>query len=115
MQNTLYRKQTGKEGEEVVQQLYESHWYRCRDKNFTIRGGEIDLVMENDVNLIFVEVKVVNYIDNLHDYVTPRKLATLRHTIEIYLHQSPTSKTVRVDVVFVKNRQVVQMYKNIEL
>lgn len=115
MHDNDYRKQSWYEGEEIAQALYESKWYTCKDKNFTVRGWEIDLVMENEVNLIFVECKVVNYIDNLHDYITPRKLEVLKRTIDTYLWKYPTKKIVRIDVVFIKDKKVIQLYKNVEV
>ncbi len=115
MQYTHYRKQVGKEWEYLVQELYESHDYICSAKNFTIRWWEIDLVMENDLNIVFVEVKVVNYIDNLHDYITPKKIFTLKNSIDTYLWKYPTSKTVRIDIVFVKDQKIIEIFKNIEL
>ncbi len=115
MQDNQYRKQVGKEWEQLVQQLYESHGYICNNKNFTIRWGEIDLVMENDLNCIFVEVKVVNYVENLHDYITPKKLQTLKHTIDTYLWKYPTQKVVRIDAVFVKDNKIIEIFKNIEI
>ena len=71
--------------------------------------------MENSINIIFVEVKVVNYIDNLHDYITERKLLSLKHTIETYLWKYPTEKIIRVDIVFIKDKKIFEIIKNIEL
>jgi Holliday junction resolvase-like predicted endonuclease len=71
--------------------------------------------MENEVYIIFVEVKVVNYLDNLHDYITSKKLQTLKHSIETYLWKYPTSKIVRIDIVFIKDQKVVEIFKNIEI
>lgn len=115
MQDNQYRKFVGKEWEEIVQQLYESHGYTCRDKNFTIRWWEIDLIMENNLTIIVVEVKVINYIENLHNYITVKKLQTLKYTIDTYLWKYPTQKKVRIDVVFVKDRKIIEIYKNIEI
>lgn len=115
MQDNNYRKQIGNQWEEIVQSLYESHGYTCKDKNFTIRWGEIDLVMENDINIIFVEVKVVNYVDNLHDYITVKKLQSLKYSIDTYIWKYPTSKKIRIDIVFVKDSKVIEIFKNIEL
>ena len=115
MQDNQYRKKIGNQWESLVQQLYESHGYICKDKNFTIRWWEIDLVMENNLNIIFVESKVVNYIDNLHDYITTKKLSTLRHSIDTYLWKYPTKKIVRIDIVFVKDQKVIEIFKNIEI
>lgn len=115
MQDTHYKKTAGYEGEDIAQSLYESHGYVCKEKNFTIRWGEIDLIMENNVNIIFVECKVVNYIDNLHDYITPKKLAAIKNAVDTYIWKFPTQKIVRIDIVFIKDKQVIEIYKNIEI
>ncbi len=115
MQDNQYRKKIGNQWESLAQKLYESHGYVCSSKNFTIRWWEIDLVMENDLTIIFVEVKVVNYIENLHDYITSKKIQTLKYTIDTYLWKYPTSKIVRIDVVFIKDQKIVEIIKNIEL
>lgn len=110
-----YKKIQWYQGETLVQSRYEQKWYTCREKNFTIRGGEIDLIMENEWELVVVEVKVVNYVDNLHDYITAKKLFTLRNAIDTYLRKYPSQKKVRVDIVFVKNEEIVEVFENIEL
>ncbi len=115
MIDTQYRKRIGNAGEELVQQYYETKWFRCKDKNFTIKGGELDLVMEDDTTLVIVEVKVVNYIDNLHDYITSKKLHSLQKSIQTYLWKYPTKKSVRLDIVFVKENKIIEIFKNIEI
>lgn len=113
--DTHYRKTIGNAGEWLVQEYYEKKWFQYKDKNFTIRWGEFDLVMEDEKNLVIVEVKVVNYMDNLHDYITPRKLATLQKTIQTYLWKYPTQKPVRLDIIFVKGSEIVEVYENVEV
>ena len=113
--SSQYRKTTGYAGESLVQEYYESKWFHCRDKNFTIRGWELDLVMENADELVFVEVKVVNYVDNLHDYITPHKLSALQRTIQTYLWKFETKKQVRLDIVFVKWNDIIEIISNVEL
>ena len=115
MQDNQYKKNVWGKWEDIAKELYESHWYICKYKNFTIRGGEIDLVMQNSVNMIFVEVKVVNFMDNLHDYITSKKLQTLKRAIDTYLWKCPTTKIVRMDVVFVKDDKIIEVYKNIDM
>lgn len=113
--DTQYRKSVGNAGELLVQEYYENKWYRCKDKNFTIRGGELDLVMEDTNTLVVVEVKVVNYMDNLHDYITAKKLSSLQKSIQTYLWKFPTSKSVRLDIVFVKWNEIIQIYEHVEI
>lgn len=39
-------KEKGKIGEQLARERYLARGYQLRAKNFTIRGGEIDLVMQ---------------------------------------------------------------------
>ena len=110
-----YRKSTGYRGEEIVQSFYEDKWFRCVVKNFTMRWGELDLVLENAHECIVVEVKVVNYLENLHDYITASKLQALQRTIQTYFWKYPTDKLVRLDVVFVKWSDIVEIFEAIEV
>lgn len=54
---TRGRKKIGNLGEKLALEFLEKKQYRLREKNFRIPGGEIDLVMEKDGILVFVEVK----------------------------------------------------------
>ena len=85
------------------------------ERNFTIRGGEIDLIVENAEQLCFVEVKVVDSIDDLHNYITSAKLKHITKTIQRYLHTNPTDKTIQIDVVFVQDGKILETYKNVTL
>ena len=71
--------------------------------------------MEDEKNIVFVEVKVVNYIENLHDYITPKKMQALQRSLETYLWRYPSGKDKRVDVVFVKDGTIIHVYDNVEL
>lgn len=53
----LKRKDTGYYGEEIARRVLEKQGYRLLEKNFTVRGGEIDLIMAKGAELVFVEVK----------------------------------------------------------
>ncbi len=99
------------EWETVALSSYVKLWYNLVKKNFTIRWGELDLILEDDNNLVFVEVKTVSYIEDLHDYITKNKLKLLEKTIKSYLYKYPTNKDIRLDVVFIKDNQVYQIYQ----
>ncbi len=49
--------ETGKLGEERVCAYLKDNGYRIAERNFRIRGGEIDIVAENEFYIVFVEVK----------------------------------------------------------
>jgi putative endonuclease len=53
----MTRSETGKLGEEAVCHYLEEHGYNIIDRNYRIKGGEIDIIAENGDILAFVEVK----------------------------------------------------------
>ncbi len=81
--------------------------------NFTIRGGEIDVIVENADTTVFIEVKVVDYIDDLFGYVTEKKLYFLHKAIEYYKYRHGVKTNSRIDVAFVKNDKIVEIYENV--
>jgi putative endonuclease len=83
------------------------------EKNFTIRGGEIDIIVENEDTCVFVEVKVVDYVNDLFSYISPKKLQTLTKTIQAYVFKHPTHKEMRVDIAFVKDNCILEIYENV--
>ena len=107
------RRQKGYAGEELVLKNYLARGYDHLVSNFTIRGGEIDIIVENDDTTVFVEVKVINHIDDIFGYVTDKKLYFLRKAIEHYMIEQPTKPQIRLDVVFVKGDQIVEAYENV--
>lgn len=100
-------------GEQLVCEYYTSKGYRLLEKNFTIRGGEIDIIVENKDTCVFVEVKVVDQVDDLFSYISPHKLQTLKRTIQDYVFKHPTNKEMRVDIAFVKENTIFEIYENV--
>lgn len=109
----LDNKKIGYEWEEIVSKYYISKWYTIVNRNFTIPWWEIDIIVENNQNLIFVEVKTINNIDDIDGYVSKKKINTLDKTVQTYLMKNPSDKEISIDAVFVKNNQVVEIYENI--
>lgn len=109
------RKEKWYEWEQIAQNYYESKWYDLVVKNWTIPGWEIDLILQNNEKLLFVEVKSIVYVDDIYDYITPRKLQTVKKTIDTYVWKKPTNKLVSFDVIFIKNWEVFEMYENVEI
>jgi len=58
-------------------------------------------------------VKVIDHIDDLFGYITEKKLYFLRKAIAYYCHAHPTKNTIRIDVAFVKEGKIVEIYENI--
>lgn len=107
------RKQLGYEWEAVVVDYYKSKWYNIVAQNYTIPWWEIDIIVEDNQNLIFVEVKTINAIDDIDGYVTKKKIWFLSNVVQVYLMKNNTDKDVSIDAVFVKWNQIVEIYQNI--
>lgn len=94
----------GDVGEDVIAAYLEEHKCTITARNFTARGGEIDLIAENEVRILFVEVKSrVIYTDTLRygrpaSAVTFDKQRRMISTAKEYLRRHPSEKAVRFDV-----------------
>ena len=98
---TSLLKQKGYQSESLVKEYYLKEGYHFLHANRTIPGGEIDLIFESDTELIFIEVKTVDYIDDLDNYITKSKLKAL------------STKDLRIDVVFLQQGEIIEIYENI--
>lgn len=96
---SVFRKALGEKGEIATKKEMEKRGYRLVKKNFLIRGGEIDLIMEKDHKIVFLEVKTRT--DDCWgtpmESIDQRKKDHLIRTAEVYLHQN---KIDDADVAF---------------
>ena len=109
-----YKKRVGYAGENIVAEHYRQQGFTILEQNYTIRGGEIDIIAMDEKNIAFVEVKVINNIDDIQSFITNKKLYYLEKTIQQYIltHSIP-DKDRRLDVAFVKNDQIVDIFINV--
>ena len=112
MQN---KKQVGYKNEELVKRHYLNSGYELLEKNYTIRWWEIDLLMKKWWELVVIEVKTVNDIDELDNYISPKKIWFLQRTLENFLQNIDASwiEGIRMDVAFVKNGQIFEIFEDI--
>lgn len=114
-------KQTGDYGEYLACQYLQKLGYKILERNFRIRGGEIDIVAQDRDDLVFIEVKT-RY---THEYgdpaeaVTPWKVNFLIRAMQFYLlkHRKEDS-ACRIDAVTVdfadnKDSPKIELFKNI--
>ena len=85
----MKNKLTGDYGEDLACQYLKKVGYRILERNYRIRGGEIDVVARVGDVLVFVEVKT-RY---SHEYglpsesMTPWKIQTLLKTAKFYIQK----------------------------
>ena len=95
----------GNAGESFVAGRLERNGYRVIDRNWRIRGGELDIVaLDGDV-LVFVEVKVRtgDRVNIAEEAVDARKLGRLLRAAEMYVEAHPEhlDRLWRVDLIAV--------------
>ena len=75
--------------------------YSLLTHSYRSRFGEIDLIVENDRFLVFVEVKLRknDKFARAVEYVDYRKQEKLRITAQYYLAERPTNLQPRFDVI----------------
>lgn len=96
----------GKLGEDTAAQYLESRGFRILHRNLRIGHAEIDLAAENDVYLVFAEVKTRRQkpgspapFGTPAEAVDARKQAMLVKAAEAYLAEHACEKFFRIDVI----------------
>lgn len=91
----------GNKGEDYAVKFLKKQHYTILERNFTVRGGEIDIVAEDDGVLVFVEVKLRKTADfgRPSEYVTSRKREKLIYTARCYMSLHAVKTPCRFDVV----------------
>ena len=100
-------KQVGDFGERLALAFLESKGYVLCAQNFRTRHGEIDLIMQNEEFLIFVEVKTRKNacFGMAHEFVNERKMEKIKTTATLWLSENETELQPRFDIVEVYARQ----------
>jgi putative endonuclease len=97
--------ETGSAGEAFVAGRLERAGYRILDRNWRVRGGELDLVALDGETLVFVEVKVRSggSYTTAEDSLDWRQLNRLMVAAERYVqqHEEHYDRVWRVDLVAV--------------
>jgi|SRR3989344_8026107 len=114
----MNNKQTGNYGETLASEFLKKLGYKILERNFRIRGGEIDIVAKDKETIVFVEVKT-RY---SHDFgeplesITPWKINFLIRACQFYVIKKRLENSpLRIDVVTVDftNGQEFEHIKNI--
>lgn len=104
MKRIFDRRRIGREGEELAASYLKKKGYSVTAKNFTVRGGEIDVIAENETFLVFVEVKLrqkkhTPFFGPPSRAVDGEKKRHLMHAARVFLGRYPTEKLIRFDVI----------------
>lgn len=100
----MFNKLTGDYGEDLACNYLKKFGYKILERNYRIRGGEIDIVAKDADTLVFVEVKTRYSHDfgSPLDSMTPWKIKALLKTAQFYVLKIGWSdKEYRLDFVSV--------------
>lgn len=100
--------------EQIALDYYLGKWYGFIDKNVYFKGWEIDLILSHKSGLVFVEVKVVDGMDDYFWYLTPKKLQNFKKSVKLYMSSvgKMSYDYIRCDFVLVKNGQILESFEN---
>ncbi len=92
---------SGAWGEALAAEYLRKKRYKLIAANYHCRFGEIDLIVQDRKNLVFVEVKTRkdDSFAAAREYVTHAKQDRIRITASVYLSQNPTKLQPRFDVI----------------
>ena len=112
----MNKRKIGGRYEQAACSYLEKKGFRLREANFRIRSGEIDLIMEDEDTLVFVEVKYRsgNICGRGEEHVDRRKQATIIRVAEYYLLREGLYDRCpcRFDVVSIDGSGAVTHYEN---
>ncbi|MBM3205083.1 YraN family protein [Candidatus Uhrbacteria bacterium] len=95
------RKETGNKGEDFAATFFVSKGFRVVEKNWNCRLGEIDLIVERDGEVRFIEVKTRYSMEYGYpeEAITPAKLRHVARAIEMWLRAHPEPKHYQADAL----------------
>ena len=108
----MNKTQQGAYGEDLACDFLKKQGYKILERNFRIRGGEIDIIAIDKDTLVYVEVKTrsSNYFGRPEESVTPRKLKFLERSAKFYRINRKYLKLPnleRIDVITVDSSSAV--------
>lgn len=98
------RRKAGNIGEDAVCGFLVRHGYEIIKRNFTVRGGEIDIIAEKADIIAFVEVKTrtIGSMTSAEEAVDLRKQRLIIRTAQAYLQNVAQPLQCRFDVATVE-------------
>lgn len=96
-------KSRGNDAELAVANYLQTQGFTISARNFTCRGGEIDIIATKGDLVVFVEVKMrATFFTHSHEIISSSKQRKCAHAAQQYIAQHRiTDKICRFDVAFV--------------
>lgn len=111
--NALNRSRTAKQvdgdaGEDRALQYLQQQGLKLVERNFRCKGGEIDLIMQEQATLVFVEVRkrATGKFGGAAASVTPAKQARLVIAAQTFMQRCRITPACRFDVVAIEGNKL---------
>jgi putative endonuclease len=114
MNNNVNTRKKGKSGETIALDYLLKRGFSLIEKNYTRKGGEIDLIMKDKEYLVFVEVKSLKSTSEycLYESITRRKKKNLRKVISVWLATNNLQSSIwRVDLLIIQTKFNQNLHK----
>jgi putative endonuclease len=108
MTDEVVQQRVGAAAEELAARHLQAHGLRIIERNFRVRGGEIDLIAQDGKNLVFVEVRLRSRADfgGAAASITARKqqriILAARHYLQTHGEQACRFDCVLLDALDAK-------------
>ena len=109
----MNKKELGDKGEDFAAEYYRKLGYEITARNYLCRGGEVDIIAEDDEYIIFVEVKSRsdNSLYSPAEAVDFKKQKRLTVAANKYLEETSAEKQPQFDVfeVYISNERIYKV------
>ncbi len=94
-------KKTGNFGEDIAVRFMEAKGWRVVTRNFRYKRSEIDLIVQKDRLLVFVEVKTRSNLEfgEPESFVSPNQRRQIHAAAGEYIYQTDWQYDIRFDVI----------------
>jgi len=99
--------ETGKLGEELAAKFLTDKGYLILERNYRFGRAEVDIIVQKDKTLIFVEVKTRknNRFGFPEEFVDKKKQKLMRSAAEEYSYSTQWNGELRFDVIAITNAE----------
>ncbi|MCW8955307.1 MAG: YraN family protein [Gammaproteobacteria bacterium] len=110
--------QTGQQAEQLACDYLQQQGLSLVERNYYCRLGEIDLIMQHQTSLVFIEVRYRknNLFGGAAESITAKKQHKLQKTALHYIQQHKTRQNTRFDVVAITGQgpqQTLEWIQNV--
>ncbi len=105
----------GKRGEDIAADYLVDQGYTIEERNWRVSRSEVDLIARQGDVCVFVEVKyrTTGVFGHPEEAVTEHKMDMLDRAVEVYWHEHPEYKSIRIDIISItvdKKKDEMQIY-----